>query len=409
MKVIVIGAGASGLMSAYICAKCGHDVTIIEKNEKVGKKLYITGKGRCNVTNYCNSSKFLENVVNNALFLYSSISYFKPQDTIDFLEEFNVKTKVERGNRVFPESDKASDVIKALKKACDKYNVVINLNETVIDAYKEQNVFIVKTSKKTYRCDILIICTGGKSYSSTGSDGFGYELARKFGHNIVCPVPALCPIKLKDKWVKQLQGLSLKNVELYAYSDKKLILKEFGELLFTADGISGPIVLTTSSYINRKNNIELFLDLKPALTEDTLEKRLLRDFDLNKNKELKTVMKGLLPVSLIEIFLFQCQINGNVKINSIKISQRKKIVNVLKHFQLNFDRLYDLDYAIITSGGVNVKEVNPKTMESKLVKNLYFAGEILDVDALTGGFNIQIAFSTANSIIKGVLNNGNSH
>ncbi len=403
MDIIVIGGGASGLMSAYSCAKSGHNVTILEKNEKVGKKLYITGKGRCNVTNYCNTQEFFNNVVTNQKFLYSCINNFTPYDTINFLEQFGVKTKIERGNRVFPESDKSSDIIKALQNACTNNGVKIVLNQNVVDCYKNQNKFFVITTDKKYLCDALIICTGGNSYKSTGSDGFGYKLAKKFGHTIVDIKPALCPIKLKNKWVKSVEGLSLKNVKLSAYSKNKLIKEEFGEMLFTSNGISGPIVLTMSSYINKINDIELYLDFKPALNEKKLENRLLREFDANKNSQINTVMYNLLPKNFVEIFLNVCNIDKLKKVNSITTEERKKIISNLKNFKLNFDSLYDIDYAIITNGGVNTKEINPKSMESKLVKNLFFAGEILDVDALTGGFNIQIALSTANSVGKGVL------
>ncbi len=403
MDIIVIGGGASGLMSAYSCANSGHNVTILEKNEKVGKKLYITGKGRCNVTNYCNTQEFFNNVVTNQKFLYSCINSFTPSDTINFLKEFGVNTKIERGNRVFPESDKSSDIIKALQNACICKGVKIILNQNVIDCYKNQKKFYVLTKDKKYISDALVICTGGSSYKSTGSDGFGYKLAKKFGHTIVDIKPALCPIRLKNKWIKSIEGLSLKNVQLSAYSKNKLIKKEFGEMIFTSNGISGPIVLTISSYINRTNDVEMFLDFKPALNEQKLENRLFREFDANKNSQINTIMYKLLPKNLVEIFLNVCNIDKIQKINSITSLQRKTIIKNLKNFKLDFDSLYDIDYAIITSGGVNIKEINPKSMESKMVKNLFFAGEILDVDALTGGFNIQIALSTANSIGKGVL------
>lgn len=401
MKVIVIGAGASGLMSAYACAKNGNKVLILEKNEKVGKKLYITGKGRCNVTNNCDANEFLNNVVNNSKFLYSSLNEFSPSDTISFIENNGVKLKTERGNRVFPTSDKSSDIIKALKNACTTCGVEINLNEEVIDIDKSDK-FKVKTSKNTYVCDAVIVCCGGYSYKATGSTGFGYKLAKKFGHTLVDIKPGLSPIKIKDKFVSDVEGLSLKNVELSAYYNGKCIKKLFGEMLFTRDGISGPIVLSMSSYINKFKDVELCLDLKPALSEEKLENRLIREFDVNKNSQINTVMKNLLPSSLILTFLDYCNIPSNLKVNSIKVEQRKTIVHNLKHFKLNFDRLYDIDYAIITSGGVSVKEINPKTMESKLASNLYFAGEVLDVDALTGGFNIQIALSTGYCAGKGV-------
>ena len=402
MKVVVIGAGPSGLVVASECAKNGHNVILLDKNEKVGKKLYITGKGRCNVTNNCDCLSFLNNVVNNSKFLYGSIFAFTPQDTVELFENNGCKLKTERGNRVFPISDKSSDIIKTLKDECSKNNVQILLNEEVIDCYKNNELFYVKTKNSNYTSDALVICTGGMSYKATGSNGFGYKLAKKFGHTIISPVPALCPIQLKDTWVKSIEGLSLKNVQLCAYSNNKLVRTEFGEMLFTKNGISGPIALTISSYINRLQNVSLSLDFKPALTNEKLENRLLREFDANKNSQISSVIKNLLPRNLVPIFLKQCKIDETKKCNSITIEERRTIVTHLKNFVLNFDRLYDIDYAIITSGGVSTKEINPKTMESKIVPNLFFAGEILDVDALTGGFNIQIAISTAMSASKGV-------
>ncbi len=403
-EIIVIGGGASGLFVAGGCAKKGYKVTLIEKNEKVGKKLYITGKGRCNITNLCETQQFFENVPTNPKFLYSAIFSFSPYDTMQFFESNGQELKVERGNRVFPKSDKSSDIIKVLQNYCLENGVKIQLNEQVLDCYKnsQTNKFVVKTTENEYSCDKLVFATGGKSYSATGSDGYSYNLIKKFGHTIIKPKPALCPIKLKDKWVKQVEGMSLKNVKLYAYSMEKLIRAEFGEMLFTSNGISGPISLTLSSFINKLKSVDLVLDFKPALSTQILDNRLLREFDANKNSQIGTVMKNLLPKNFVPIFLDYVEIKDNTKVNSITVEQRNKITTSLKQFKLNFDRLYDIDYAIITSGGVNVNEVNPKTMESKIVSGLYFAGEVLDVDALTGGFNLQIALATANSIVKGV-------
>lgn len=403
MDVIIIGAGPSGLISSYICSNNGHNVILLEKNDKVGKKLYITGKGRCNVTNNCDVNTFLNNVVTNPKFLYSSLFNFNPQDTIDLFENNGCKLKTERGNRVFPESDKSSDIIKALKDLAVKNGTNIILNQQVVDCYKNKDKFVVKTTDNIYESDCLILCTGGASYKATGSDGFGYKLARKFGHTIKDIKPALCPIKLKDSWVKTVEGLSLKNVELSAYNNNKIIKSEFGEMLFTSSGISGPIGLTISSYINNFDNVELYLDFKPALNNEKLENRIIREIDANKNLQINTMLKNLLPKNLVPIFLKVCKLDETKKLNSITVEDRKNIVYNLKNFKLNFDRIYDIDYAIVTSGGVNVKDVNPKTMESKLVKNLFFAGEILDVDALTGGYNIQIALSTGVSAGKGVV------
>lgn len=402
--IVVIGGGASGLFVAGGCAKKGYNVLLIEKNEKVGKKLYITGKGRCNITNLCETQQFFENVATNPKFLYSSIFSFSPHDTMQFFESNGQQLKVERGNRVFPKSDKSSDIIKVLQNYCLNNGVKIQLNEQVLDCYKNSqiNKFIVKTTKNEYICDKLVFATGGKSYSATGSDGNSYKLIKKFGHKIIEPKPALCPIKLKDKWVKQVEGMSLKNVRLSAYSNGKLIRVEFGEMLFTSNGISGPIVLTLSSFINKVEDVELVLDFKPVLSIDTLDNRLIREFESNKNSQIITVMKNLLPKNFVPIFLDYVNIHSDTKVNTITVEQRNKVITSLKQFRLNFDRLYDIDYAIITSGGVNVNEINPKTMESKIVSDLYFAGEVIDIDALTGGFNLQIALATANSIVKGV-------
>ncbi|MBO5885109.1 MAG: NAD(P)/FAD-dependent oxidoreductase [Clostridia bacterium] len=403
MDILVIGAGPSGLISSYICSKNGHNVTLLEKNEKVGKKLYITGKGRCNVTNNCDPNTFLNSVVTNSKFMYGSLFSFSPQDTIDLLEQNGCKLKTERGNRVFPESDKSSDIIKTLKDLATNSGTNIILNQQVVDCYKNKEKFIVKTNDKTYESDCLILCTGGASYKATGSDGFGYKLAKKFGHTITSIRPALCPIKLNNSWIKSVEGLSLKNVELSAYFNNKLIKSEFGEMLFTSSGISGPISLTISSYINKYDNVDLYLDFKPALSFEKLENRIIREIEANKNLQINTMLRSLLPKNLVPIFLKVCKFDETKKLNSITVEDRKLITKNLKHFKLSFNSIYDIDYAIVTSGGVNVKEINPKTMESKLVKNLFFAGEILDVDALTGGYNIQIALSTGVSAGKGVL------
>lgn len=408
MRVIVIGGGPSGLISSSVLAEFGHNVILLEKNEKVGKKLYITGKGRCNVTNNCEIQEFLSKVVSNSKFLYSSLYSFTPTDTMEMIENQGVKLKTERGNRVFPQSDKSSDIIKALQSRCQSSGVKIELNTEVVDVYKNVEKFVVVTNKTKYESDALIVCTGGLSYKPTGSTGFGYKVAKKFGHNIIDTVGGLCPIKLKNDFVKSIEGLSLKNVTLSAFNNGKLIKSMFGEMLFTSDGISGPITLTISSYINRIKDVELYIDFKPALTNEILEHRLINEFDNGKNLQINTVMKNLLPKKLVPIFLSYCGINEDLKCNSITVETRKKIVESLKNFKLDFDRLYDIDYAIITSGGVDTKQINPKTMESKLVKNLFFAGEVLDVDALTGGFNIQIALSTGVSAAKGVIY-GNSN
>lgn len=399
MKIAVVGAGVSGLFASGLLAQKGEDVVVFDKNEKIGKKLFITGKGRCNLTNLCSVEDFLKNVVRGEKFLKSALYNFSSQDCVDFFENLGLKTKVERGNRVFPESDKSSDVIKALKKHCD--GVKFCLNEKVENVYfdGEKNQFVLKTNCGRYFFDKVVVATGGKSYSSTGSTGDGYKIAESFGHKITKPVSALCPIKLKNWFVKKLQGVSLKNVQLDVVADGKR-MSFFGEMLFTEDGISGPIVLSASSLVNRSEKVTLSLDFKPALTEKQLDARLLRDFEENKNKNLKNVLKGLFPMAVAEIFAKAIGMDDNKKINEITKEERAKLVENIKNFKLNFDGLYDINAGIVTSGGVALDQINPKTFESKLQKGLYFLGEVLDVDALTGGYNLQIAWASAYSMAK---------
>ena len=391
MKVAIIGAGASGLMLGGLLVKKGFDVTIFDHNEKAGKKLFITGKGRCNITNLCDETEFLKNVVRGGKFLTSALYSFNSYDTVEFFNNLHLKTKVERGNRVFPESDKSSDVIKALLKHCEGVSFVFN--ENIDKITKVGEFFKVTVKNKSYIVDKVVIATGGASYKATGSDGSGYKLAERLGHRVEKIVPALCPIKLNDD-VRTLMGLSLKNVTLKAKFDGKK--KEFfGEMMFTGDGITGPIVLSMSSFVNRAKGVELALDLKPALTLEQLDARLLRDFEENKNKNISYIFKGLMPSSLVSFFAKKCGVDESKKVHEILKEERRKICETLKNFPLAFKSLYPLDAGIITSGGVALDEINPKTFESKLVKNLYFIGEVLDIDALTGGFNLQIAFSTA--------------
>ena len=394
MKVAIIGAGASGLMLGGLLVKKGFDVTIFDHNEKAGKKLFITGKGRCNITNLCDETEFLKNVVRGGKFLTSALYSFNSYDTVEFFNNLNLKTKAERGNRVFPESDKASDVIKALLKHCDGVNFLYNQNVTDVKVeVDEEQKFAVIANGKEHVFDKVVIATGGASYKATGSDGSGYKIAKSLGHTVEEIKPALCPMKLNDD-VSSLMGLSLKNVTLKAKFDNKS--KEFfGEMMFTGDGITGPIVLSLSSYINRAKSVELSLDLKPALTLEQLDARLLRDFEANKNKNISYIFKGLMPSSLVPFFAKMCRVDESKKVHDILKEERKKICGTLKSLPLSFKSLYPLDAGIITSGGVALDEINPKTFESKLVKNLYFIGEVLDIDALTGGFNLQIAFATA--------------
>ncbi len=396
-KVAVIGAGASGLMAAYAAAANGNDVTVFEKNEKSGKKIYITGKGRCNVTHSCEPSEFLLNVVNNSKFLSSAIYGFSPEDCINFFENGGVKLKEERGARIFPVSDKASDITKCLENYCKNSGVKFNFNEKILKiTVLHSTMFDIITSKSQYSFDKVIVCTGGLSYPSTGSDGDGYNFARSAGHQIVPLKQALCGLNLKGAFYKQLQGLTLKNINLSVYCGSKKIKELFGELLFTHFGISGPVILSASSLINRldMNKVRLSLDLKPALTAEMLDKRLLRDFEAYKNKSVANCLKELLPAAIIEETLKRSGIEGNLRTNSVTREQRARLLTTVKNFDMLVSSLRDFSEAIVTSGGVDVNEINPKTMESKLVKGLYFCGEVLDVDGFTGGFNLQIAFST---------------
>lgn len=388
MKIAVIGAGPSGMMAAFAAAS-NHDVTIFEKNEKLGKKLYITGKGRCNLTNYVDASDFFKNVISNKKFVYSSIYSFDPFMTMDLFNSYGLQLKVERGNRVFPMSDKASDVIKTYEKMLKERNVKIFLN-TPCKTIDNKDKFIINGK---YSFDKVIIATGGISYKETGSTGDGYKFAEKFNIKSKERKQALCGALTNEPL--DLSGLSLKNVEVLAYSEGKLIAKEFGEMLFTHIGVSGPIILTLSSKINRLSKIKLYLDLKPGLTYDELDKRILRDFDKFPNKYIRNALINLLPRDLIFYVLKKSNISSYKKVNQITGLERDMLKSSIKKFDLDFKCLEDINRAIITSGGISVDEINPHTMESKKVKGLYFVGEVLDIDALTGGFNIQLANSTA--------------
>lgn len=396
-KVAVIGAGAAGLIAAYFAAKNGHTVTVFEKNEKSGKKIYITGKGRCNVTHNCPPDEFLLNVVNNSKFLTGAMHSFSPEKCVQFFEDGGLKLKEEHGARYFPVSDKASDVTKCLENYCKNAQVLFNFNEEVknIDVL-HSTMFDITTNKGSYSFDNVIVCTGGMSYPSTGSTGDGYKFALKFGHKIKELKPALCGLNIRGDYFKKLQGLSLKNVNLSVFNGEKKLKDFFGEMLFTHFGVSGPIVLSASSIINRLDlkNVKLVLDLKPALTCEQLDRRLLRDFDSYKNKTISNCLKELLPSALIPVILKRCAIPEDKKVNAITKADRTTLLTTVKNFDMLVSSLRDFTEAIVTSGGVDVKEINPKTMESKLVKGLYFCGEVLDVDAFTGGFNLQIAFST---------------
>ena len=385
-KIAVIGGGPAGMMAAISAAESGADVTLYEKNDKLGKKLFITGKGRCNLTNACDVRDIFGNIVNNSKFLYSAIYSFTNEDTVSFFEERGLRLKEERGQRIFPESDKSSDVIKVLEKAVRDAGVKVRLKSNIssIDGLKE---------------DAVIIATGGLSYPSTGSTGDGYTFAKKMGHEVISPEPALAPIICKEQWIRQLEGLSLKNVavKITDWKDDALY-SDFGEMLFTSKGVSGPVILSTCSvcgrHINRKGDCTLHIDLKPALDAEQLDARILRDFEREQNKDFRNSLGGLLPRKLIPVIVGLSGIDPYKKVNSITREERQQLASLLKDFRLEISKTADFNEAIVTSGGVNVKEINPKTMESKLKKNVYFAGEVMDVDAFTGGFNIQIALST---------------
>ncbi len=398
-KVVIIGGGASGMMTACTSASNPlNKVILIEKNEKLGKKVYITGKGRCNVTCDVEPNEFFNNVVSNPKFLYSAINMFSPQELMEFLQNNGLEIKKERGNRIFPASDKASDVTKTFEKLLSKLNVDVRLNTMVKEIISDgQKITGVITDNGQIDCDSVVVCTGGVSYPLTGSTGDGYNFAKQFGHSIVQTMPALVGIDLKGSDFINLQGLSLKNVRLTAKLGQKVVFEDFGEMLFTHFGISGPIVLSCSSKINRLNlnEITIGIDLKPALTKEVLDNRLIREFTENNVKNICTVMRSLVPSSLIDVILIKSNVSLKKNCSQITAEERKRIVDTLKSLNFSVKKLRPIEEAIITAGGVSVKEINPKTMESKLISGLYFAGEVLDVDAFTGGFNLQIAFATA--------------
>lgn len=402
MRVCVIGAGASGMMASIVLARGGVEVALVEKNEKFGKKLYITGKGRCNLTNDCELDDMFANVVHGERFLRSSLYGFTPQDTMAFFEDSGLKLVVERGNRVFPFSQKSSDVIKTLQIEIANLKVKTYLGTEVKEIRKNADGFKVVTPWESLECDKVVVATGGMSYPSTGSTGDGYAFARAFGLKIVEPRQALVPIIVKQN-VSALQGISLKNVNLCAIDENgKEIASEFGEMLFTNRGLSGPIALTISSYINRKQNVRLSLDLKPALDENTLDKRILRDFDERKNQDIKNVTRALLPERLNAYVLKCANIAESKKVNEITKQERAKLVETIKNLRFYVSALAPFSEAIVTAGGVDLKGLKP-TCECKDVEGLYFVGETIDVDALTGGFNLQLAFATAVCAARDIL------
>ena len=444
MKVIVIGGGPAGMMAAIASSKNGNNVTLIEKNSSLGKKLLITGKGRCNITSSLEMEEFIKNVPGNGRFLFSSFQNYSNADIIELLKEQGLETKVERGNRVFPVTDKSQDVLKCFVKKLKELNVEILYNLQVkeiitkkienVDSIgeeekKKKNTMIVTGVKlingKEITADKIILATGGKSYSLTGSTGDGYKLAEKLGHTITQIKPSLVPLECYEKNIcKALQGLSLRNIKIKLQDTEKnkLIYEEFGEMLFTHFGVSGPTILSSSAHLVRYKNIDkllnehkikLLIDLKPALAEEKLNDRILRDFEQVRNKKFKNSLNKLLPQKMISSVIELTNINPEKKVNEITKQERMKLIQVLKNFELQISSFRSIDEAIITSGGINIKEINPKTMESKLVNGLYFAGEIIDVDAYTGGFNLQIAYSTgftagksASNFLEGNESNG---
>lgn len=395
--VAVIGGGPAGMLAASTAAKNGNNVVLIEKNNTLGKKLLITGKGRCNITNNIPIDEFIKNVPKNGSFMYSSFYTFTNENVISLFNKLGVKTKVERGERVFPQSDKALDVLNALKRLLLNYGVKV-YNGNVIDVKVLENgkKAVLFSNKKVFECDAVIIATGGMSYPLTGSTGDGYKFAKNIGHTIADIKPSLVPLEICENYVKDLMGLSLKNIAVNVYKGDKKLYDDFGEMLFTHFGVSGPVILSCSSHMKNveSGNYTISIDLKPALDFKTLDKRVLRDFEEIKNKDFINSLDKLLPKKLIPVIVKLSGIDPHAKVNEITKEQRHNLVELLKNFKLTVKKFRPVSEAIITSGGVSVKEINPSTMESKIASGIFFAGEIIDVDAYTGGFNLQIAFST---------------
>lgn len=401
-KILVIGGGAAGMMAAVFAARNGQKVCLFEKNEKLGKKLFITGKGRCNLTNACDMEELLDAVVTNRKFLYSSFYGFTNEETMEFFEELGLKMKTERGNRVFPVSDHSSDVIKVLQDELRKLNVKLCLKTEVARVEEKDGHFFGVQLKDgtTVQGDACIIATGGNSYQTTGSTGDGYRFARELGHTVTEIAPALVPLEIRERYGKDLQGLSLRNVEAAVLDGEKELYRDFGEMLFTHYGVSGPLILSASSYIGkrlRERPLKLVIDLKPALSFEQMDARILRDFEENKNRQFKNSLGKLFPSKLIPVMISLSGICPDKKVNEISKEERQRFATLIKGFTMTITKTRDFNEAIITQGGVSVKEINPATMESKKVKGVYFAGEVLDLDAVTGGFNLQIAWSTGNA------------
>ena len=398
-KVIVIGGGAAGMMAALKAAKNGHDVTLLEKNEKLGKKLFITGKGRCNVTNASDMETIMSQIVTNPRFLYSAFSDCSNTDVMELIENGGCPLKIERGQRVFPESDKSSDIISCFSRLLKKAGVEILLNEEVTHIITEEGraVGVSLFDGKKMSADAIVLATGGLSYASTGSTGDGHRMVRELGHTVTPCFPALVPVNTKEDWCRALQGLSLKNVTFTVKDGKKKLYEDFGEMLFTHFGVSGPMILSASASIKQsliKQPLDMYIDLKPALTQEALDKRILREFEEAKNKQFKNSINKLLPAKMIPVIIELSGIDPDKKVNEISKEERNRLLMLFKKLPVTLNGPRGYNEAIITKGGINVKEINPSTMESKLVNGLYFAGEVLDLDAYTGGFNLQIAWST---------------
>ena len=398
-NVIVVGGGAAGMMAAVFAARNGQNVQLLEKNEKLGKKLFITGKGRCNITNAADIEDLFTAVISNPKFLYSGFYSFTNQQVIDFFEELGVKTKIERGERVFPVSDHSSDVIAAFSRELKSLGVSVSLHTEVRELLCEQDKVcgVLLSNGKKMKADAVIVATGGISYPSTGSTGDGYRFAKETGHRVTELLPSLVPMEVRQWYAKELQGLSLRNIEIRITDGKKKLYEEFGEMLFTHYGVTGPVILSASSVVGktlRKKELTLHIDLKPALSEEQLDKRILREFDANHNKQYKNSIDSLFPAKLKPVMIELSEIEPEKKVNEITKEERQRLVHLIKDFTMTLTGLRSYNEAIITKGGVSVKEIDPGTMESKKMKGLYFAGEVLDLDAVTGGYNLQIAWST---------------
>ena len=406
-EVLIIGGGAAGMAAAVFAGEAGHHVRIFEKNEKLGKKLFITGKGRCNFTNACDMEEYFHNVVSNPKFLYSAFYSFTNEQAIDFFERLGVRTKVERGNRAFPASDHSSDIIRGMERRMKELGVSIHLNTRVRELLEENESIVgicLENGKKIFG-DHVILATGGCSYPVTGSDGDGYQMARQVGIPVTTLRPALVPLVVKEDYIPMMQGLSLRNVELTIRDKKKILYNGFGELLFTHFGISGPLVLSASSFVGKKlgeGPLQATIDLKPALTFEKLDQRLIREFEAARNTQFKNALGGLFPSKLVPVILALSEILPDKKVNEITREERQGFIRLMKSFPMTIVKTRGFGEAIITQGGIDTRSIHPSTMETKQLRNLHVIGEVLDLDALTGGFNLQIAWSTAYAAVQGI-------